>query len=219
MKINFEFRPGFMGLRNEFVEDKIYIEDVDQREHELLIRRKRLYHGSPHPDINTPFRIAEDTTVGEGLYCTSSIDTAWGYATHRFDARNTSEAPRVYEFEIQNKRFIDLRRQSEINRILPKYRKVLIDTLQEEIKKTDNYFRIPSITRLLENMLIKKITPGTLRDIAKTEPQLFTSFLQGEGYEGLVCFEGGEGDIGFHDTWLLFDPTSANVTQEFSMTE
>ncbi len=43
-----------------------------------------------------------------------------------------------------------------------------------------------------------------------------TECLSQRGYDGLVTFEGGEGDIGDHDTWVMFDPDKlAGVNQLF----
>lgn len=44
-------------------------------------------------------------------------------------------------------------------------------------------------------------------------PEL-SGYLTGLGYDGLIAWEGGEGDIGPHESWVVFDPHKVSALAE-----
>jgi len=56
---------------------------------------------------------------------------------------------------------------------------------------------------------IENIDSGNInypKDLANWFPIQFTKYVQSLGYDGVLAIEGGEGEIGEHDTYLIFDP-------------
>lgn len=185
----------------------------------VQLSKRRLYHGSATTNIEE-MQSAYETTVGEGLYLTNTNQDAAAYALRR--ARNRAHmsneaAPTVYEMEIESARLLDLTKPDNVRRVASGFADVL-----RQLKNDPN---IPVtwpelIDRILVQIRLDKITPGSVRNLAFSFSPQFTTYVSGLGYEGLKTFEGGEGDdIGNHLTYLLFDPNQAKVINERLVTD
>ena len=178
----------------------------------LFIKRKTLYHGTGVSGISD-FDKAEDTTVGEGAYFTSDPNAAIGYARRR-SKKDKDQQPIIYETNIENIKLANLQKKENVQKILPGFRKILLDKWQEPA----NDWRRQSLQiiyqRAVEAIDSGKIGSGNLRDIVFSTGKIFTSYIESLGYDGLITWEGGEGDIGDHDTYVIFDPEKAKINKE-----
>lgn len=175
---------------------------------EVIIDRMILYHGSGISGVSE-FKEAEETTVGQGLYLTSELEAAKGYAKVRA-TKSPSAKPIVYEVELKDLRLADLR-QSEA---FPIFAQLLILKIEEALKN-------PNISHYVQGAMyetrdkIRKREYEGLKDLTWHHQDLTTIIIQEQGYDGLVTIEGGEGEeIGKHDTYLIFDPHKAKVLRE-----
>jgi len=150
---------------------------------------------------------AIETTVGEGIYLTSDLNAARGYAERRVNSPHitvTEPIPVVYDVNIENARLINLRKSSTLSAILPGFRALIWSTLTDGIDKPWNYEAV--LSRALETIDTGKVDISNLKELTQPLTALFTQYLTGLGYDGLVTLEGGEGDeVGNHDTYLLFN--------------
>jgi len=166
----------------------------------LLVRRKRLYHGSGTKGISR-LNSAEETTVGDGIYFTSESDKALGYAERRSRTKKDGE-PVVYWTEIENMKFLDLRNPSNVFKILDDFKSVLIETKKQKNWPWNYEAVLENAIKAISNHEVKN-----LKQITFSLGDVFTGFVKSLGYDGLITIEGGEGeDVGEHDTYLVFDP-------------
>ena len=186
----------------------------------ILIKKKTLYHGSNIIGIKT-FHKAEEDTVGSGIYFTSEPKDAIGYAKIRSERRRNSmshvspedqdSVPVIYESLIENVKMCDLRVDENIKKVLIGFRKIL----KEEIIKSDiEWFRRGSLEQAIEKIDGRKIGAGNLKEIAQSNGKLFSGYIKSLGYDGLIVLEGGEGENGNHDTYLIFDTEKVKINQE-----
>jgi len=167
----------------------------------IFIRKKTLFHGSPLPNIDK-LNPAEETTIGEGVYFTSKLEDAEGYAIRRSSSRKGE--PVVYQAKIENLKFIDLRSDSNVRSTLNGFLEVIEN--QNKVDEID-WFVKRGFNKAIEKIQTNKINAGNLREITFGLGKLFTEYIISLGYDGLIAIEGGEGnDIGNHDTYLIFDP-------------
>jgi len=96
----------------------------------ILVRYKKLYHGSATPGIKN-LNSAEETTLGDGVYLIPQQSDAAGYATRR--ARDRKGKPVVYEVLVENLKLLDLRKNENVKRIMPGFTSIL----STELKKAD----------------------------------------------------------------------------------
>lgn len=82
----------------------------------VLIRKRRVFHGSGTSEINQ-FNKAENETVGSGVYLTSEAKDAAGYAYRRSRGKENS-VPTVYEITLENVRLLDLRDDDNVRKVL-----------------------------------------------------------------------------------------------------
>jgi hypothetical protein len=166
----------------------------------ILFKKKTLYHGSPVAQIQK-LNPAEETTVGEGVYFTSDRKAAEGYA--RVRSMNKQEAvATVYKADIENLKFADLTKEENLKKVLEGFLPVLV---QERDKEGVDYLSRKVINNAVEAIVMGKVSVGNLRSVAFGCGWEFTSYLKSLGYDGLITLEGGERDIGSHDTYLVFD--------------
>lgn len=164
----------------------------------VFVRKKTLYHGSSVADINK-FSTAEESTLGTGVYFTSQPDKASGYAERR--SRKDEDTPVVHIRQIENLKLLDLRNEDNLLKVLPSFKLILI----EERKRKDlKYYYEDLLDRKIEEISSGKIHYP--KEIAHQMPDLFAKYVQSLGYDGVLAIEGGEGEIGEHDTYLIFDP-------------
>lgn len=182
---------------------------------DLLINRKTLYHGSANQGI-VAFNPAEEDTVGSGIYFTSEAKDAIGYARRRLRSRQNS-VPILYETQVENLRLANLRNDESVKKVLDGFKEVLKQRLSDANIQW-NYQE--TLRRSIEAINQGKIGSGNLREATFNHTSTFTKYLQSLGYDGLVTFEGGEGeDVGSHDTYLIFDPKKVKIIQEQKITQ
>lgn len=178
------------------------------------IERMRLFHGSPIPGI-TEFTDAEETTIGDGFYTTSNRNAAIGYAGER--SSNTSNRF-LYEVEINDMNILNLTTQDSIRDFSKLFKEALSD-MQGRIKADNEVVAWWAEEKLRETIELiddsQKIGSKLhLKEIAFSYGDLARDTLTKLGYDGLVAIEGGEGSIGNHDSYVIFDPRKARVMNE-----
>lgn len=183
----------------------------------IFLKKKTLYHGSATSGIEN-FQKAQDNTVGSGVYFTSTAQEAIGYAKVRsvgqYKNPTEGEIPFIYEASVENVKLLDLRSNENLQSILPSYRALLFEKCQD-----------PNLLWNVQGAYlaaIDSIDRGNVRSaktIAANTGHLFTEYIKNLGYDGLVTIEGGEGNIGDHDTYLIFDPEKIKVWQEHKITQ
>ncbi len=177
----------------------------------VYIKQKTLFHGTGVKDIKV-FRPAEETTVGEGVYLTSQLKGAVDYARGRCEVTKTD--PLVYEISIEDMKLLDLRKEENIQKIVPGFKKVLEDTLAK-LTDQDPWYRSAGIATILESIKENKVKAGWIKLIAQNEGKLFSEYVQSLGYDGLITIEGGESKhTEDHDTYLIFDPEKLKIKGE-----
>ncbi|WP_280421399.1 hypothetical protein [Nocardia carnea] len=55
---------------------------------------------------------------------------------------------------------------------------------------------------------------GQTKVVTQASGKLFSAFLRQQGFDGLIAIEGGEGHIGVHHSYVLFDPAQARIRSE-----
>lgn len=174
----------------------------------VFIKRKTLYHGTGAEGIED-FNSAEDTTVGDGAYFTSDPNAAIGYAHVRTRGENETN-PIIYEANIENARLVDLRKKANVEKVLPGFKEIL----KKERNKPDLHWakqgRIDQVIGNIDSGLGAKYLKFATQGVGN----LFSDYLSSLGYDGLITYEGGEGEVGDHDTYLIFDPEKAKINKE-----
>jgi len=201
--------PEYWQARGEKISERQDEEEIDDGLG-ILVKKKTLYHGSGTGGIEN-FNKAEEDTVGSGIYFTSEAKDAIGYARRR--ARREKDAsPVIYESSVENMKLLDLRKDENIKKILDGFKQILT----EKLKEPDLKWNVQGVfQRALEAINSGKVGSGNLREVTFSTGQMFSDYCKSMGYEGLITFEGGEGDdVGNHDTYLIFDPEKAKINQE-----
>lgn len=181
----------------------------------VLLEKKTLYHGSNVGNIEALDK-AEYETVGEGVYFTSTAKEAVGYAKWR--SKNRKGDPTIYEASVENVKLADLRKNENVKSVLAG----LLPKLSQELSETtelSQWRRRTVLERAITAIQEGTIDAGSIQDIARPLRDLFTGHIKSLGYDGLITFEGGEGEIGSHDTYLIFDPKKVKLNQEQKITE
>lgn len=180
----------------------------------ILVKSKILYHGSGTSGIEI-FDKAEEDTVGSGIYFTSELKDATGYA-HRRSRREKNASPIIYESLVENRKFLDLRRDENVKKILEGFKFVL----EEKLKEPDLKWNVQEVlSRAIESIMSGKVGSRNLREVTFSTGRIFSDYCKSLGYDGLITFEGGEGnDIADHDTYLVFDPEKVEIKQETKLT-
>lgn len=200
------YSPEFIP-RSEMDKDSVMEQSPD-----VFIKNKILYHGSGQSGIES-FNQAEEDTVGSGVYFTSEMKDAAGYAKRR--ARRYKEGlPVLYEANIENVKLLDLRKDENVKMVLEKFKAVL----EKELASPNLKWNYETILRnSIEAINAGKIGADNLRDVTFGLGKVFSNFLKTLGYDGLMAVEGGEGeDVGRHDTYLIFDPEKIRIINEKS---
>jgi hypothetical protein len=189
-------------------------ENQDEEEIEnglgIVVKKKTIYHGSGTSGIEQ-FNRAKEDTVGNGIYFTSEAKDAIGYARRRSRGREGA-SPVIYESSVKNMKLLDLRKDENVKKVLEGFKDILKNKLKDPDLKW-NYEAV--LQKAIEAINAGKVGSGNLRDITFSTGQMFSDYVKSLGYEGLVTFEGGEGDdVGSHDTYLVFDPEKVKINKE-----
>lgn len=205
--------PDYWQARGEKISERQDEEVIDDGLG-ILLKKKTLYHGSGTGGIKS-FDKAENFTVGSGIYLTSKAKDAIGYARRRARerAREQKDAfPVIYESSVENMKLLDLRKDENVKKIMDGFKQILI----EKLKDTDlKWYYKQNLQRAVLSINSGNVGFGNLRKVTFNTGPMFSDYCKSLGYEGLIAFEGGEGDdVGFHDTYLIFDPEKAKINQE-----
>lgn len=185
----------------------------------LLSGDMTLYHGSATPGIKQ-FEVAEETTLGRGVYFTSQRDKAEGYAKKRAGGDKV-DTPILYEASISGLNLADLRTPENMDIVMPG----LVGVLEEaKGRKMQGVAEIswPALMQDLIEEIERKAYRIGLKIVTRGAGRLFSDYLKDHGFDGLIAEEGGEHgwfkgeriDIGNHDTYVIFEPGNVQVVRE-----
>ncbi|WP_280405289.1 hypothetical protein [Nocardia brasiliensis] len=177
---------------------------------EVVLDRATLFHGSATPGI-TEFERAEEDTVGAGVYLAHE-ETAREYARHRSGDAGT---PVLYEVEIAHARLVDLTDQATVATVLTGFRAVL-QTEHDRVARINGSWHWEGALRqmIAEIDSGRGVHVGAVKLVTQRSGELFSGYLQGQGFDGVAALEGGEGRMSAHRTYLLFDPTLLHIRAE-----
>ncbi len=192
-----------------------------------------LYHGSSVSNIRQ-FEQADSSTIGHGVYLTSSQDSAEGYAKVR--SLDRGNIPTVYHVHLKNVNILNLTSRDATKAFskawieyLQQWRVEQLPNLNMENELVgrivkDNYNRLINEAirqhRSVQDFWLRDVIQPGLGDIAR-------QWLTRLGYDGLQAIEGGETSylpsgepirIGDHDSFVIFDPAKVGVQHESTVT-
>lgn len=197
----FESRPEAINETEEEIDDGMGV----------LAKRKIIYHGSAISGIEK-FNLAEEDTVGNGVYFTSDKESAAGYARSRSKGEKGA-TPMIYQCEVENMKLLDLRKEENVKKVMSGFREILSARLNSGEKLGWNIEGV--LREAIDNIDRGNIGVGKLKIVTFHFGGQFTEYVRSLGYEGLITFEGGEGnEVGDHDTYLVFDPEKIKVKEE-----
>ncbi|MEK6917632.1 MAG: hypothetical protein AABW51_01670 [Nanoarchaeota archaeon] len=166
-----------------------------------------LYHGSGELGIRV-FRKAYDDTIGEGIYLTSDIESAEGYAKLR--SQNT-KTPVVYSVSVDGLNFLDFREIKTLDIVMASFLEVLTDKL----KHAKKWYVVASTKKAIEDIRNKKYIKSGIKEITFSHGDIFSRHIESLGYDGLLALEGGEGKYRkIHDSWVVHNPSKVNFIGE-----
>jgi len=202
-------KPDYWQARGEKISERQGEEEIDDGLG-VLVKKKTLWHGSGISGIEN-FNKAEEDTVGSGIYFTSEAKDAIGYARRR-SRREKDAYPVIYESSVENMKLLNLRKDDNVKKVLDGFKQILVDKL----KDPDLKWNVQGVFQgAIEAITSGKVGSGNLREVTFGTGQMFSDYCKKLGYDGLITFEGGEGDdVGSHDTFLIFDPEKAKISQE-----
>jgi hypothetical protein len=176
---------------------------------ELILEHATLYHGSATSGI-TELHRAEEDTVGAGVYLAEEA-TARAYALHRAGGSGT---PVMYQVGIDKARLVDLTDQHTVDAVMTGFVPILQAELVRASRSNDPWYTIESLRQTIADIGEHGAQATNLKAVTQRSGALFTRYLRGSGYDGLVALEGGEGGMGNHRTYLLFDPARLRIESE-----
>ena len=164
----------------------------------IKVKKLTLYHGSKNSGLQE-FAVAERMTIGDGVYFTSQANVAVEYAKHRtnYDA---GKQPHIYEGSAENLVLLDLRTNDNIHKFLQDF---------------EQYLRVvhgPEFTIPWKS--VQDINFENLRDALKDVGSDVSAYAASIHYDGIIALEGGEGNIGNHDTYVIFNPSRVVPTRQ-----
>jgi len=142
-------------------------------------------------------RLAEESTIGNGVYLTDDPLVAKGYADIRAGKNGVSEVLET-RLKVKEEEILDLSKSD----ILPITLKQGWALVLRDLMNSDKHYVQGAALKALESL--GKDAP--LKSMIGGFNAEFTKFLQGKGYKALVASEGGEGAIGEHLSYLVFNP-------------
>src|SRR3989338_2101283 len=179
--------------------------EKEKEDWDVFIEEATLYHGSATSGIKE-FKVADDDTIGEGVYLTSRPRDAIGYASVRDIDLRPGQAPILYEVELKNLRFVNLAEDQFVDEIMQGF----FQFLQKRwVAMPDDPWYIKAAASDSMNLIAKKkfTKAGMIKFITQPLGQEFSEYLRSLGYDGLIGLEGGEaGIVGDHDSYAVFNP-------------
>lgn len=199
-----------------------------------------LFHGSAIPGIKD-FMPAQACTFGEGIYCTSMLERAEGYARHRAERGYDGEldfnreydmpevfSPVVYAFKASGLRLLDLRTNEKIADFLPVWQAYLSSGREQILEE------MYGMAEEGAKAAFRRMLPKQIDRILGTDPNgrvcrddllgnggplntIFSRFVGSLGFDGVVGTERAEFDMGEHDSYVIFDPKRLDLVQEMPL--
>ena len=215
--------PEYWQARTEKIKERQSEEEIDDGLG-ILVKKKTIYHGSGISGIEK-FDKAEEDTVGSGIYFTSEAKDAIGYARTRSERErdpqrndglpvNPESKPIIYESSVENMKLLDLRKNENVKKTLEGFKEIL----QKELKKPDlRWSWQAALEQIVETINSGKVGAGNLKEVTQRTGKMFSEYVKLLGYEGLITFEGGERNIGNHDTYLIFEGDKVKINQEHNI--
>jgi hypothetical protein len=165
---------------------------------------------------------AYEHTIGRGLYGTygpemGAIDYALLRARIASSKRGATVVhPVLYEITATEINMLDLRSDDSAEEILAEFTLRLEQWLEEAIKTPSDPLRLQEggTKKLIHKINDREQHRYRLLKETSMRSDLFTATIEDLGFQGLIVREGGEGDIGDHESWVIFDPSKAKVTAE-----
>lgn len=177
---------------------------------EVVLDHATLFHGSATPGI-TEFERAEEDTVGAGVYLANEA-TARGYALHRSRRSGTAV---LYEVEVEDARLVDLTEQDTVAEVMTGFRHVLQREHQQQTRDGGPWYWTGALRQMIDEIDSGRgVQVGAVKLVTQRSGELFTGYLEGRGFDGVVALEGGEGELGGHHSYLLFDPAKLRIRSE-----
>jgi hypothetical protein len=96
---------------------------------------------------------------------------------------------------------------------MAEFASVLVTEQQRAIAAGEAWNRILAHSRAIE-AIPEASKPGMTKLSVQHAGKLFSIFMQNRGYDGLKAWEGGEGGIGPHASYVIFDPSKLQVIAE-----
>lgn len=103
--------------------------------------------------------------------------------------------------------------------MLGKYYKALGQFFSEKCCQETDWLSQGRLIRAIETIDRDLADGSTLGRAVQNVGGEFSLYLSGLGYDGLITHEGGEGDIGNHESWVVFDPQKVDIVSEQSLEE
>ena len=140
-----------------------------------------------------------------GVYLTSNKNIALGYAKHR---SRSDGVPTVYTVSVSKIKFLDLTDNNTLQEIMDEF----LEILKKQIG--GKWFVEEVRQKAIDIIKNKEYNIWNIRNITFSQIDLFTSYILSLGVGGVICLEGGEGDINNHDSWIVFDPKNITIIKE-----
>jgi hypothetical protein len=202
-------KPEYWEAREERLR-KVEEEETIDNGLGVFIKRKILFHGSNISGIQN-FKLADETTIGKGVYLTSQTEAAIRYARYHLSNSKDKTLPVIYEVSIENLKLLDLRDDKNVDTILQGFKEVLI---KEKEKSGLKWYEENDILSAIEVIDTKRYYDGGLREAINGLQNIFTDYCKSLGYDGLIYIEGGNVPFtGDHDTYLIFDYSKIKVIE------
>jgi hypothetical protein len=200
LKVNINMSEISTSAQQEIMPEII----TSNEQPEILLDHTVLYHGSATTGIHT-LEIAENDTLGSGIYFVDNPTDAAGYATKR--AKSSGE-PIVYVAEIDHARLVNLDNSDILDEIMLGFGAILFEKINQG--SLPWYAQAAAIKSL--EVINQGVKPGRVRFATFNHTSLFTAYLEGLGYDGLKSWEGGEGqDVGPHESYVIFSPKKVRI--------
>ncbi|MFF2088621.1 hypothetical protein ACFVVM_32960 [Nocardia sp. NPDC058176] len=193
-----------------------YLLDLSKKEplmplSSVTLERHVLYHGSATPGIDE-FDAAEEDTLGTGVYLTDEA-AARGYAHHR---AQHGGVPVLYRVEVEKARLIDLTDQSTVTAVMNDFRQDLVVERHRVLADQTGSWAWPmALDQLIDEIDSGRGTEvGAVKLVTQRSGELFTKHLSERGFDGVYAWEGGEGSIGNHRTYVISNPAAVRKLGE-----
>ena len=113
---------------------------------------------------------------------------------------------------MEDMKLLDLRKDKNVKEILDGFKLIIIKELE---KSNLPWFYQVGLQNGIRTIDSGNVGNGNLLDATRGLGELFSNYVKGLGFEGLVTFEGGEPpNVTNHDSYVIFDPTKVKINKE-----